>query len=67
MVLGFGTLNLKSSESKFRQLTVLGMPESSGQETQQFAHFTTYPMALSPHFARPGTARGSTDNLTIIA
>lgn len=22
------------------------------QETQQFAHFTTYPMALSPHFAR---------------
>jgi len=22
------------------------------QETQQFAHYTTYPMALSPHFAR---------------
>lgn len=22
------------------------------QETQQFAHFTTYPMAMSPHFAR---------------
>eukprot|EP00928_Gymnodinium_smaydae_P043408 TRINITY_DN29087_c0_g1_i1.p1 TRINITY_DN29087_c0_g1~~TRINITY_DN29087_c0_g1_i1.p1 ORF type:complete len:912 (-),score=152.55 TRINITY_DN29087_c0_g1_i1:108-2843(-) len=22
------------------------------KETQQFAHFTTYPMALSPHFAR---------------
>eukprot|EP00931_Biecheleriopsis_adriatica_P051263 TRINITY_DN29712_c0_g1_i1.p1 TRINITY_DN29712_c0_g1~~TRINITY_DN29712_c0_g1_i1.p1 ORF type:complete len:926 (+),score=162.03 TRINITY_DN29712_c0_g1_i1:25-2802(+) len=29
-----------------------GQGESEGQGAQQFAHFTTYPMALSPHFAR---------------
>jgi len=26
--------------------------KTAEQDTQQFAHFTTYPMALSPHFAR---------------
>ncbi|CAJ1454344.1 unnamed protein product, partial [Effrenium voratum] len=29
---------------------VLG--QSDGKSTQEFAHFTTYPMALSPHFGR---------------
>lgn len=34
-------------------LKTTATPSKAGlHETQQFAHFTTYPMALSPHFAR---------------
>lgn len=29
-----------------------GKGQDGTEQTQQFAHFTTYPMALSPHFAR---------------